>query len=988
MEAARPNSLPLNRTTNIGTWNVKTMYQTGKVAQVAAEMKNYNISILGISETRWLQSGQRRLLTGELLLYSGHEDDTAPHTEGVALMLGKHAQKALIGWEAHGPRIIMAAFRTRKKKLKLNIIQCYAPTNDSEDERKEAFYSQLQSVIDKCPERDVTILMGDFNAKIGSNNTGYEEVMGAHGLGDMSENGEMFADVCALNKLVIGGSIFPHKNIHKATWVSPDLATENQIDHICINKRFRRSLQDVRVKRGGDVASDHHLLTCKMKIKLKKIPGEMTKRQRFNVNSLKEPGMKEMFKMELTNRFQILEELFEEEASVDHQWESIKATFTTTCEEVIGYRKHEHKEWISPATLYKIARRKQKKDALNNSNTRAAKLKAQEEYTEASQEAKRSVRADKKRFIDGLAEEAEEAAGSGNMRKLYDITRQISGKYGKPERPVKDKDGNSILAKEDQINRWAEHFEELLNRPTPTNRPEIEPAEADLPINCEAPSKEEIRQALEKMKNNKAAGPDNIPAEALKAGTETTVELLHPLFENIWKTEKIPTQWKEGFLIKLPKKGDLSRCANYRGITLLSVPGKVFNRILLERMKVAVDPLLRDEQAGFRPNRSCADQIATLRIILEQSLEWNTPLYINFVDYEKAFDSVDRETLWRLLRHYGVPNKIVNIIRNSYSEMNCKVIHEGQLSRSFEVKTGVRQGCLLSPFLFLLAVDWLMKKSTDERRNGIQWTMWTQLDDLDFADDLALLSHNRQQMQEKTTELASASLQVGLKIHTGKTKILKVNNRSNEPITLWNNPLEEVEAFTYLGSIVDKQGGTAADVKTRIGKARAAFVLLKNLWKSREVSKGTKIRIFNSNVKAVLLYGSETWRTTKTTTKKIQTFINTCLRRILRIHWPQKISNINLWKETKQVPVDKEIGRKRWRWIGHTLRKAPESTTRQALTWNPQGKRKRGRPRNTWRRDLQADTARTHLTWNEIVAQAQDRGGWRDLVDGLYPATG
>ena len=141
-------------------------------------------------------------------------------------------------------------------------------------------------------------------------------------------------------------------------------------------------------------------------------------------------------------------------------------------------------------------------------------------------------------------------------------------------------------------------------------------------------------------------------------------------------------------------------------------------------------------------------------------------------------------------------------------------------------------------------------------------------------------------------------------------------------------------------------------------------------------------------MKAVLLYGSETWRTTKTTTKKIQTFINTCLRRILRIHWPQKISNINLWKETKQVPVDKEIGRKRWRWIGHTLRKAPESTTRQALTWNPQGKRKRGRPRNTWRRDLQADTARTHLTWNEIVAQAQDRGGWRDLVDGLYPVTG
>ena len=96
---------------------------------------------------------------------------------------------------------------------------------------------------------------------------------------------------------------------------------------------------------------------------------------------------------------------------------------------------------------------------------------------------------------------------------------------------------------------------------------------------------------------------------------------------------------------------------------LLSTPGKVLNRILLERMKEVVDPQLRDQQAGFRRNRSCADQIASLRIIVEQSLEWNSPLYINFIDYEKAFDSVDRELMWKLLRHYGVPKKIISLIR-------------------------------------------------------------------------------------------------------------------------------------------------------------------------------------------------------------------------------------------------------------------------------------------------------------------------------------
>ena len=988
-EAIGPNTLSLTRKTIIGTWNVKTMYQSGKTAQVAAEMRNYNIALLGISETRWTQSGQKRLMTGEMLLYSGHEEDDAPHSEGVALMLSRTAQRALIGWEAHGSRIIRAAFRTKKKRINLNIIQCYAPTNDSEEEMKDEFYNQLQTILDKCPERDVTILMGDFNAKVGEDNTGYEEVMGTHGLGEMSENGERFADTCALNKLVIGGSIFPHRRIHKATWVSPDHVTENQIDHICINKKFRRSLQDVRVKRSADVASDHHLLIAKIKLKLKKSQKETTiQRQRYNVGLLRDMETKEKYMLQLSNKFQVLEELHEDSDTTEQQWKNIKETLTSTCEEVVGYRKHTHKEWITADTLRKIEVRKQKKSAVNNSRTRTSKAKAQEEYSEANREVKRSIKADKRSYIDRLAEEAEQAAGSGNLKQLYDTTRKLSGKYSKSERPVKDKEGKTIMAEEEQLNRWAEHFEELLNRPSPLNPPDIQPAIADLPISGDRPNREEIRKAIQKLKSGKAAGPDNIPAEALQADIDTTVEMLYPLFGKIWEEEEVPADWKEGYLIKLPKKGDLSKCSNYRGITLLSVPGKVFNRIILERMKEAVDPKLRDQQAGFRKNRSCADQIATLRIIVEQSLEWNSSLYVNFVDYEKAFDSVDRETLWKLLRHYGVPTKLVNIIKNSYSDMSCRVVHGGQFTRQFQVKTGVRQGCLLSPFLFLLAIDWIMKTSTEQRRNGVQWTLWTQLDDLDFADDLALLSHSQQQMQDKTTALADTSAKVGLNIHKGKTKVMKVNTSSTEPITLEGSPLEEVESFTYLGSVIDKQGGTDADVKARIGKARTAFLQLKNIWSSRIISRHTKIRLFNSNVKSVLLYGAETWRMTKTTINKVQTFINSCLRRILHIHWPDKISNIDLWKKTQQIPAENEIGRRRWGWIGHTLRKPASSTTRQALTWNPQGKRRRGRPRNTWRRDLLADTKRVGLSWSQLEAEAQDRGLWRSLVDGLYPGRG
>ncbi|VDP23927.1 unnamed protein product [Schistosoma margrebowiei] len=213
------------------------------------------------------------------------------------------------------------------------------------------------------------------------------------------------------------------------------------------------------------------------------------------------------------------------------------------------------------------------------------------------------------------------------------------------------------------------------------------------------------------------------------------------------------------------------------------------------------------------------------------------------------------------------------------------------MTKSFEVKTGVKQGCLLSPFLFLLVIDWIMKTSTSEGKHGIQWTSRIQLDDLNFADDLALLSQTQQQMQGKTNSVGAASAAVGLNIHRGKSKVLRYNTTCTDPITFDREDLEDVKTFTYLGSIIDEHGGSDADVKARIAKARAAYLQLRNIWNSKQLSTNTKVRIFNTNVKTVLLYGSETWRTTKATIQKIQVFINSCLRKILQIRWPDTISN-------------------------------------------------------------------------------------------------
>ncbi|VDO99396.1 unnamed protein product [Schistosoma margrebowiei] len=237
-----------------------------------------------------------------------------------------------------------------------------------------------------------------------------------------------------------------------------------------------------------------------------------------------------------------------------------------------------------------------------------------------------------------------------------------------------------------------------------------------------------------------------------------------------------------------------------------------------------------------------------------------------------------------------------------------------------------------------------MKTSTSEGKHGIQWTAQKQLDDLDFADDLALLSHTHEQMQTKTASVAAVSASVGISIHKGKTKVLKFKAENSNPITLDGETLEDA----------------------RIGKARVAFLQLKNIWNSKQLSTNIKVRIFNTNVKAVLLYGAETWRTTTTTIKKVQVFINSCLRKILNIHWPDTISNSHLWERTNQLPDEEEIRKRRWKWIGHTLRKSSNCITRKALTWNPEGKRKRGRPKNTLRHMIEADMKRMNNNWNEL----------------------
>jgi len=345
------------------------------------------------------------------------------------------------------------------------------------------------------------------------------------------------------------------------------------------------------------------------------------------------------------------------------------------------------------------------------------------------------------------------------------------------------------------------------------------------------------------LKNGKAAGTDEIQVELLKGGGETIEQRLTMLCNKVWDTGEVPTEWKDGIILPPPKKGNLADCNNWRGITLLSVPGKVLATVILNRLKAALEKDLRAEQAGFRQGRSCCDQIFTLRQIIEKvSATDNISLLVNFIDFKKAFDSIHRPSVWRILKLYGIPERIITIIQSFGKGCRCAVRVDGRLGDWFDIITGVRQGCVLSPLIFLIVMDWILKKATAGHTTGLQWLSQTHLCDLDFADDVALLDHTWSGMRDLTEKVKDQAASLGLKINTSKTKIISIGKCiGNESLEIDGERVEKVEEFCYLGSFLSNNSSCDKEIKVRLGKAHSTFGRLFNIWskKSSSVKKSS-----------------------------------------------------------------------------------------------------------------------------------------------------
>ena len=429
------------------------------------------------------------------------------------------------------------------------------------------------------------------------------------------------------------------------------------------------------------------------------------------------------------------------------------------------------------------------------------------------------------------------------------------------------------------------------------------------------------------------------------------------------------------------------------GIALLSIPCKVFAKAILNRLKPRAESMLRENQCGFRKGRGCADQLFTLRILTEKAREYHRPLYICFIDLRKAYDSVNRDLLWLLLdRCYNLPPKLLSILRALHADSTAAVRAYGMTSEEFPVTCGVRQGCVLAPTLFNLYFDVAIRLALSEHEGkGVKFAYLHNthlvgnrkilreesiVSDLEYADDMALLSDNWEDLTAMLSSLAAHCRDLGLTISCKKTKSLAVlpseSNQLPEAIQLSpsDDPIETVSHFQYLGSVVQDNCNSDIEVHTRICRASSAFQSLSRiLWFQRRIHTRTKLRIFTSVILPTLLYGLECTVLLEPQVHRLESFQIRCLRIILGISIRDMKRNTTIRKLAKQQPISSVLSQRRLRFLGHLSRMGDHRLPKQLLVSALVG----GQPAPGGQK----------LIWNDLVSRdlraCALTGNWREL---------
>jgi hypothetical protein len=347
-----------------------------------------------------------------------------------------------------------------------------------------------------------------------------------------------------------------------------------------------------------------------------------------------------------------------------------------------------------------------------------------------------------------------------------------------------------------------------------------------------------------------------------------------------------------------------------------------------------------------------------------------------------------------ILRAQGIPEKLVVLIEKLYAKTSLRVRLKEKIGRGVNISTGVRQGCVISPVLFNLFLNYLLELirpemesrgitlcyrsggslfKIDMKENLSEMVEWA----FAYADDLVLLSDSKDQLHKSLHVFDEVVSKAGMEMSVAKTKIMRTTDGpAKEDISMdmgTRGKVKDVTEFKYLGSVITNDGMMSREIEERIAKAGGVFAAMRrNVFAVRALNKEVKMKVYGASVLSILLFGSETWNCTAADTKRLESFHNRCLRCMFGISRLTHITNFNLRKTTGTQSVASRMMSNRLRWVGHVMRMAEERMPRRMMFARLPEARKQGGPRQRWKDRISNDLKSAGLseeTWSEVATR-------------------
>ena len=839
----------------------------------------------------------------------------------------------------------------------VNVVSAYAPQVGLCEEEKEEFWIAFDALISGISGGEKLVVGGDLNGHVGKESNGFSAVHGGWGYGERNKEGETILEEAVAHGLVVLNTRFKKREDHLVTYESG--GRRSQIDYILTIMQDRRSCVNCKVM-PGEGEEQHKMLVADTMWRVKK---QIKRKTSMNVIKWSKLKSKENELREcLMSRVD-----WSVDGNVEAVWGGVAREVKRLCSEVLGVSKG-GKTMISKDTWWydesvQVSLKEKKRSFKEWKTLHTEELLRK--YREAKKRAKRAVAAAKGKKFDELYERLSTKEGEKDIYRIANSRARSQRDVG-DVRCVRDEGGDVLVMDSEIQDRWQRYFAGLMNEGAvlveQKDRSSVEEGAVELV------SAEEVKCALRKMKSGKAVGPDQIPVEVWKMVGEKATVWLQRLFNKMLSGEQMPREWRESWVVPLYKgKGDVQECKNYRGIKLLSHTMKLWERIVEARLRRQTE--VKEIQFGFMPGKSTAEPIFMLRQMMEKFRRGRKKMHLVFVDLEKAYDRVQRSVVWEVLERKGVDGTYVRIIQDMYEGVTTKIKTRMGVSESFEVKVGVHQGSALSPYLFVLVLDELLKGV----RLEVPWCML-------FADDMVLMAETEQEVEGLLEQVRMALESKGLRVNREKTEHMescwKGEQEGISRVRLQDVLLNKVKDFRYLGAYVEEGGELDREVERKVQAGWCKWREASGVLCDKRMPMKLKGKFYSAVVRPAMTYSSECWAVKQSHIQKLSVAEMRMLRMMCGVTRRDRVRNTHVRASLGVESIEDKLAHRRLSWFGHVSRKQSEDVVRKVWEWDSEVRLSRGRPEQTWRAVVKKDMKKRGLReeW------AQDRAGWREVI--------